>query len=202
MDKSTSLTKKVMSSTDTTNKKYLTFIFLGLSFIGILISLFFGNTPNKMNTDNGKANAIIYGYSMIIFSLVGLLLVQFAIFSENSPLAGIIDFIKNIFQNSLPTILLIFILYWIVDLNISFHKKINNNKIPQEYKIFFTSSVILTLFQLGFIVKSILEKIGINTGNINIIDKFGSTFSIVLIILNSIFVGMMQVLLKYYSTDG
>lgn len=193
--------KNIMKFNETTNKKYLTYIFFGLSFVGIVISLFFGNnTPNKKDDTNGKANAIIYGYSMIMFSIIGLLLVQFAIFNNSE--SGTIDFLKNILRKSLPTILLIVILYWIVNLNIVFHKKINSNVVPEEYRLFYTSSVILTLFQLGFIVKSMLDQIGIKMSGIDLIDKFGNTFSIILIILNSIFVGMMQILLKYYATDG
>ena len=193
--------QNIMKFNETTNKKYLTYIFFGLSFVGIIISLFFGNNkPNKNNDTNGKANAIIYGYSLIIFSIIGLLLIQFAIF--NNKRSGVVDFLKYILRNSLPTILLIVILYWIVNLNIVFHKKINSNVVPEEYRLFYTSSVILTLFQLGFIVKSMLDQIGVKMSGIDLIDKFGNTFGIILIILNSIFVGMMQIVLKYYATDG
>ena len=193
--------KNIMKFNETTNKKYLTYIFFSLSFVGIIISLFFGNSkPNKKDDTKGKANAIIYGYSLIIFSIVGLLLIQFAIFNINK--GGVIDFLKNILENSLPTILLIVILYWVVNLNIVYRKKINSNVVPEEYRLFYTSSVILTLFQLGMIVKSMLDQNGVKMSGIDLIDKFANTFSIVLIILNSIFVGMMQIVLKYYATDG
>lgn len=193
--------KNIMKFNETTNKKYLTYIFFSLSFVGIIISLFFGNSKqNKKDDTKGKANAIIYGYSLIIFSIVGLLLIQFAIFNINK--GGVIDFLKNILENSLPTILLIVILYWVVNLNIVYRKKINSNVVPEEYRLFYTSSVILTLFQLGMIVKSMLDQNGVKMSGIDLIDKFANTFSIVLIILNSIFVGMMQILLKYYATDG
>lgn len=193
--------KNIMKFNETTNKKYLTYIFFSLSFVGIIISLFFGNSKqNKKDDTKGKANAIIYGYSLIIFSIVGLLLIQFAIFNINK--GGVIDFLKNILENSLPTILLIVILYWVVNLNIVYRKKINSNVVPEEYRLFYTSSVILTLFQLGMIVKSMLDQNGVKISGIDLIDKFANTFSIVLIILNSIFVGMMQILLKYYATDG
>ena len=76
--------KNIMKFNETTNKKYLTYIFFSLSFVGIIISLFFGNSKqNKKDDTKGKANAIIYGYSLIIFSIVGLLLIQFAIFNIN-----------------------------------------------------------------------------------------------------------------------
>ena len=127
-------------------------------------------------------------------------MIQFAIFNINK--GGVIDFLKNILENSLPTILLIVILYWVVNLNIVYRKKINSNVVPEEYRLFYTSSVILTLFQLGMIVKSMLDQNGVKMSGIDLIDKFANTFSIVLIILNSIFVGMMQILLKYYATDG
>ena len=193
--------KNIMKFNETTNKKYLTYIFFSLSFVGIIISLFFGNSKqNKKDDTKGKANAIIYGYSLIIFSIVGLLLIQFAIFNINK--GGVIDFLKNILENSLPTILLIVILYWVVNLNIVYRKKINSNVVPEEYRLFYTSSVILTLFQLGMIVKSMLDQNGVKMSGIDLIDKFANTFSIVLIILNSIFVGMMQIVLKYYATDG
>ena len=193
--------KNIMKFNETTNKKYLTYIFFSLSFVGIIISLFFGNSKqNKKDDTKGKANAIIYGYSLIIFSIVGLLLIQFAIFNINK--GGVIDFLKNILENSLPTILLIVILYWVVNLNIVYRKKINSNVVPEEYRLFYTSSVILTLFQLGMIVKSMLDQNGVKISGIDLIDKFANTFSIVLIILNSIFVGMMQIVLKYYATDG
>ena len=55
---------------------------------------------------------------------------------------------------------------------------------------------------MGFIVKSMLDQIGVKMSGIDLIDKFGNTFGIILIILNSIFVGMMQIVLKYYATDG
>ena len=109
---------------------------------------------------------------MIIFSIVGLLLIQFAIFNINK--GGVIDFLKNILENSLPTILLIVILYWVVNLNIVYRKKINSNVVPEEYRLFYTSSVILTLFQLLYDIEECKNVIDIlkegNVGDLTIMQ--------------------------------
>ena len=190
----------IMNSKQTTNKHYLTYIFLGLSIVGLLISIFLGN-KNTHDENNGKANAIIYGYSMIIFSIIGLILIQFAI--NNNTTKNIFEFLKNIMTNSLPSIFLVVLLLWIVNLNVSFYKKINLGHVAEEYKLFFISSAILTFFQMGLVFQSMVQSLNIITLNKNhFINKFFNTFSIILLILNGIFVSMMQIILKYYSTDG
>ena len=114
-----------MGDIDITTGKDLSLVqllFGGLIMIGLLIkwlsSLLTGTTSPL-----GEATATIWGYSIILFSLLGLVIIQLD--SNNDP-------IKQLSEVPFSVYILSVIVLWIIILNIIYGKYINKKTVNAE----------------------------------------------------------------------
>ena len=103
---------------------YIINVMLICSIIGMCIKIFFGNMTSVDGT-YGRANSTIWGYGVVGFSVLTVMFVSYAIHNKISVIekkgaSGIIDFIKSFLTSSGPAMLTMIILFWIVDLNVSY----------------------------------------------------------------------------------
>ena len=182
-------------------------IFTLFALVGIIIKLFFGSITEDGST--GPATATIWGYGMVALSLFGLMITAFALAYKDQFKESTMTLIKNIFSSSLPVILLIAIISWIVAQNITFFKRINQGKVANEYYQFSSISTILIVVQLVLLFKFFTDEMvsskAIKAGKSQIYNLLASQMSYVmymLTVLNLALVGVVQVILQYFSTDG
>ena len=177
-------------------------IFSFLCILGILVRIIFARTANEY------ATATVYGYGFSILALLGLLVGSFAISYKDQFSQGIMGFFKVIFKNAIPVLLIISIIAMILFQNVSFYDQINKGKVADEYYQFSGVSSFLILIQTCLVINYLMDTLGgeQNTGNKGgVMTALASEMNSIIIILsvaNIGIIGVLQIILKYFSTDG
>lgn len=179
-------------------------IMFALASAGIIIKMFLNQdtsdiTNNESNNDyNGPATSTIWGYGLSAISLFTLIFISIGLANKCLDL-HLNDFLNKFLSDSIPIVCLLFILVWIIILNIVYFKRINQKRVANEYNTYSFISSILIIMQLAILYKKMSK--GIDSGIPKIENNIFGIICI-LTLLNFIFVGMMNVVLKFYSTDG
>ena len=179
-------------------------IFSFLCIVGILAKLILG----QVTTDN--ATATVYGYGFGVLSLLGLAIASFAISSKDPASRGFIGFFTVILKNALPIILTIVVVALVLAQNILFYKQINEGRVADEYKQFSGMSSFFIMVQCVLVIKYLTDillgeqkkEAGISGRLMATLASEMSSIVWILSIINIGIVGILQVILKYFSTDG
>ena len=177
-------------------------MFSGLCIIGIMIRLFIGG-------QNDYATATVWGYGFSVLALLGLLISSFAIQTKDLMKRGLSGFFTDILQNAIPIIFTICILSLILYQNIYFYENINIGKVAPQYYQFSGVSAFLIIVQVCFVIRYLSD---ILTGTITDDDNKNayymllaskmSSIIIILTVANIGIIGILQVILQFFSTDG
>ena len=176
---------------------YLINICILLAFVGIIIKIVF--TSLSMGDEQGPAFATFVGYIFTSVALFGLLLavVSYYFKVKNTPSCS------SLYPSFFQILALFIILFVIIRQSISFSKMINTYQVDPEYYKFSNYSGILIFFQLVLIYSYLqgnLNCISTTTGTLSK-PSIGTLYlSIVLFILNILTVGIMEVILRRFST--
>jgi hypothetical protein len=167
-------------------------IMIGFIIVGILIKIFF-NMSGSSNV--GDATATIWGYGIVALSLFALMFITFSLATKinDQNKGSIFNFIKLLITNSLPIVATLSILIWIITLNSVYYNKINDKKISNEYYQYSNITLFLIIAQLSVLFMSL------QSGPSQSKMKYTTYFFTV---LNLIFVGIMNIILKFFTTDG
>jgi hypothetical protein len=173
----------------------------GLLAGGIIVKIFFSN--------QGLANASIWGYGLSAVAAFLLVVISFA-FKAKITASEPKDTVGGTFGAMVPPLLLLIILIWAIILNVSNFDIINKTNLPKEYGYYsFISSFLIIVqiislfiyfnnkYGLLFISQSKKNEIKEKT---KIIES-GSVMYI-LFLFNAIILGMMQIVLEFFTTDG
>lgn len=185
---------------------YDTKAFFLFALVGIIIKLFFGNVTEDGNS--GPATSSIWGYGFMCLALFGLMVTTFGLAYRSQLSKGPFVLLKNILSSSAPIILVIGILTWLIIQNVTYFKRINQGKVPDEYNQFSSISNILIVVQLGILFKFFMDKIstdGETSSDSKMSDILASQLKYImyiLTILNLTVVGLLQVILQFFATDG
>jgi len=182
-----------------------------LAVAGMVLKVFFsGNTTP--DGSSGPASSAIWGYGLTAMSLVGILVVITSLSTREAMNMGIFDAIKTMVTSSLPLVATLVVIGWLIIINMTYRKQINSGRVATEYNQFSFFSTILLILQMAVMFKYLLEKIGINMfGNnqnstmsrmADIMASELTSITVILTLLNLIFVGMMQIVVEFFSTDG
>jgi len=190
--------------------RYDVMIFIAIAIIGALIKLFYGN-QTTISGVAGPANAVIWGYGTIVFALFGILIVTFALASQNMKNVGktesMVTYIKHIIYTSLPIFLLLGVLGWLIQIYTTSYTKINKGQMAKEFSEYSSASTLLIIFQLLVLCKYVMDEITAakftkkkETGQLKAQQLQSITY--VLTLLNLILAGMLMVIAEFLSTDG
>ena len=179
------------------------------SVIGIMIKLFFGNTTSSDGM-NGPASSAIWGYGVVALSILAIMFITFALASQMHRLTeNTFGFVKLLIQNSLPALLMFIILVWLISMNAAYFKQINEGHVASEYAQFSNISTIMIIFQLIVLFKYLKDELMIEQGGavsqVRLTEALKSqmaSITYILTIINLIFVGMMNIVIEFFSTDG
>jgi hypothetical protein len=179
------------------------------SFVGIIIKLFIGQEKSS-DGSYGPASASIWGYGLVALCVLSMIMITFTLATKNN--LGEKDnskIIKVLIVSSLPGLLLFGVLVWLIVLNSSYYKKINEGKLAVEYSQFSTMSTIMVILQLLALFKYLIDDYKINQGgpsNNESLNKASKgqmmAVSYLLTIFNLIFIGIMNIVVEFFSTDG
>lgn len=177
-------------------------IFSFLCIMGVLVRMIFAN-------QNDYATATIWGYGFSILALFGLIISSFAISTKIQLSQGISGFFNIIMTNALPIIFTLIIISLILVQNITFYDHINNGKVAPQYYQFSNVSGFLILVQVCLVIKFLMDTLKskemVDKNTSNMLLTLASELNSIILILTAAnigFVGILQVILKYFSTDG
>jgi len=198
-----------------------------ISIVGMCIKIFFGSKTSKDGT-YGPANSVIYGYGLVALSILTVIFVSYAIHDrigniENrgsmkntvnfimnkGKMTNIISFLKSFLTSSMPSIITILSLVWIITLNITHYSKINKGMVATEYYQLSTGTSFLFVIQLICLFQylklfiQLKSETDINKKNELMQTQSRIAFATYFITaLNLIISGMMTIILQFFSTDG
>ena len=176
---------------------YLINICILLAFVGIIIKMVF--TSLSMGDDQGPAFATLVGYIFTSIALFGLLMavVSYYFKVKNTPSCS------SLYPSFFQILALFIILFVIIRQSISFSKMINTYQVDPEYYKFSNYSGILIFFQLVLIYSYLQGNLNCISTTVGTLSKpsIGTLYlSIVLFVLNILTVGIMEVILRLFST--
>ena len=176
---------------------YLINICILLAFVGIIIKMVF--TSLSMGEDQGPAFATLVGYIFTSIALFGLLMavVSYYFKVKNAPSCA------SLYPSFFQILALFIILFVIIRQSISFSKMINTYQVDPEYYKFSSYSGILIFFQLVLIYSYLQGNLNCISTTVGTLSKpsIGTLYlSIVLFVLNILTVGIMEVILRLFST--
>ena len=118
-------------------------------------------------------------------------------------------FVKLLLQNSLPPLLMFIVLVWLISLNAAYFKQINEGRVASEYAQFSNISTVMIIFQLVVLFKYLKDELMIEDGGpgsqkgvAEALKSQMASITYILTIINLIFVGMMNIVIEFFSTDG
>jgi hypothetical protein len=179
-------------------------IFSFLAVMGILIRMIFAEKSKDY------ATATVYGYSCSLLALLGLLVSSVAISYKNPEAKGAIGFFRIVLKSAMPVILIAIVIGLLLYQNMYFYKQINDGLVSTEY---YTWSAMSSSFILIQIVAAIFymtdmskkENANNDVKKSSILASLASelsSFILILTVLNIGITGLLQVILKFFSTDG
>ena len=175
---------------------------LAFASVGIIIKLVFGSAQ--------PASAVIWGYGLSSMALFLLMMISLALANIEEMRAGVSKFFEAFTQYALPTLLLLILLAWLIAINVNFFDLINSKKVPEEYNFYsFLSSVVILLqtavlfmfYDQKFNITN-LQQSSLKIQNEEESATKNSTLSYIFTLINAILIGMMQIVLTFFTTDG
>lgn len=186
---------------------------IGFSIVGILIKLFFGSQTE--DGSSGPASSSIWGYGVVALAIISVLVIFISLASNitNIEKYNVFGFLKTLVQYSFPSLLTLIILIWLITLNIIYFKRINQGKVADEYYTYSTITTCIVIFQIITLFKYLndnLSKINkqitsdlLSGTESNYIPNDSMAYATYFFtFLNFIFIGIMTIVLQFFSTDG
>ena len=199
------------------------YIFYMLCFLGLIIKLFFGQYSTSDGT-NGPASSTMWGYGLIIICLVSYFLINFIKDEDRKhndapqttddsvemvmvTATKIFDFLKsfiNYKNNTMAIMFMLFVTLWAFVINTIYYKRINQGLVADDYYFYSTMSTVLISIQLIILFRHMTAIAGGNPSDDAIQNdnaKYNG-FGFLISIINLIFLGIINIILEYFSTDG
>ena len=176
---------------------YLINICALLAFVGVIIKVVFSSL--KIGDEQGPAFATLVGYVFTTVALLGLLMgvVSYYFKVMNTPSCN------SIYPSFFQIIGLIIILFIVIRQSTVFSKMINTQQVDPEFYKFSNYSSILIFIQLMLIFSYLQSNLGCINSSTTAMSSpsLGTLYlSITLFILNVLTVGIMEVILRLFST--
>ena len=168
-------------------------VFFALIFVGLFIkiALSIGTTEDG---SLGPANSLIWGYSIVLFSLIGVIILNIDIGSSTW------NEIKNIPWSMILTLIIIM---WTISLNFRYFTSINKGNVPYQYYMWSRYSTILIFAMIVIsIAQYILSSGKVASEEASKYSKQLSIYSMIIFIFNLICVCILQVILDCFTVDG
>ena len=113
-------------------------------------------------------------------------------------------FAKSVFSQSFPSLMIGILLALTIYQNIAFYSQINSEKVPQEFFQFSGVSSFLIIVQIGLVINYVVNKakgLSAQESTSFLFKQINSIVS-VLFITTIFLIGIIEIILKYFSTDG
>ena len=177
-------------------------IIVVLAGMGIVIKLFFPEKFSRLG-NTGPATSTIWGYGLTAIALSIMLFmgiyVSKNIFEKNG------NFVEMLFSNVSPIFFTLLIIMYAIFLNFQYFKRINSNRVTNEYHTYSFMSSVLTIVQIGLVTTYLFyylsntDKDGSDLNNMKI--ELSKNAVYILSVINFLFLMMINISLQFFSTD-
>tara|TARA_B100000674_G_C37853542_1_gene921178 strand:- start:262 stop:876 length:615 start_codon:yes stop_codon:yes gene_type:complete len=164
-------------------------LLVSIIFIGIFTHLFLKGQRSSYGT-HGAASALIWGYSMVVFSIICILFIN----NINSQTKNIMKIIP------LDVLLILIIMIWLISINSKYLTEINKGNVPNKFYSYSSITSIIILFQILFFLMTYVLKNNTDT-KVKEILKSVSIINYILISLTFMFVLAQQYMLGNFCVD-
>ena len=137
--------QKIMNGEVLNKSKLSSYIFTSFIWVGIITHLFFSNIYSS-HGNYGPASALVWGYTIILFSMFSLLFLQQI---SNSSVN------LDLKQLKIDNIILMVLIIWLISLNSKNYKKINSNKVPNNFYSYSWYTTLLIMIELVIFITQI-----------------------------------------------
>jgi hypothetical protein len=184
-----------------------------LLLVGICIQLFIREQPSK-NGHKGPARTALWSYGIILLSVIGLMFSSFANTTKyarymsstqttstqisSSSVYNTFGFIKDLFVHSTPMLLMTGLLVWLITLVSTHYTKINQGRVASEYSTYAFLSLVFITIQSGYMFKQMMD----TTYSLSKSLQSSNLVHYMLTLGNVMLIGIMTIILTYFSTDG
>lgn len=184
-----------------------------LAILGVLFKIFVVQ-KNDMTGNQGPATNTIWGYGLASISILCILFIIYGLYNrdiiKNKNFDNKGGFFRNIMYilgNGTLFVLLLLVFILTIVLNYVYYQKINIGIIPDSFNNFNYISnlfMIIQLIVLGPYINTIANYGQIPPKSTSDIKNIGIIKNVTYLLstLNIIFIVIMYILLRYYSTDG
>jgi len=164
-------------------------VFAALILVGLFIKLALSDVVLSDDGTTGPASSLIWGYSLVIFAMLGIIVVNV------DPGSNEWTDIKN-----LPWILLltIVLMIWVIGINIKFYTQINLKTVPDQFFMWSNYSTILLVCLIGI---SVYQYALSSSGKKDLASSL-YIYSVLIFIFNLIAVTIQQIILNCFYVDG
>jgi hypothetical protein len=172
-------------------------IFIALIFVGLFVKIALGYTFSTDDGSIGPANAVLWGYGIVVFSILGIILINVDTTSNDW------NSIKKLPWALISTVIIIL---WTISLNLKYYTVINKKNAPDQYYTWSNYSSILLIALIGLTVfQYILTSVSSDSSKLSEARGYATQLSIyayILAFFNLISVTIMQVILDCFTVDG
>lgn len=178
-------------------------IFVFFMFIGIIVKLFFASNTTA-DGSSGPATAAVWGYGVTAASIIGIMFVTFAMTRRMEKISNnSLEFVKSLFMHSMVPMLTLGILVWLISINAQFYNKINKGAVANDYYTYSGVSTFLLIIQIVMLYRYIQDELRDGSSNMKeILTSKVVSVTYLLTLGNAILLGIMTIILHYFSTDG
>jgi hypothetical protein len=146
-----------------------------------------------------------WGYGTISLGLMGMMFIQFALTHDQYARNTIQLFIELI-KTALPIFITVITALWLVMINIKYYDIISTGIVPSEYYSFISMSNLLLLLQSSlvmYIIMNTIKNADFDTGeNAGMFTRALKPITLLLSTIALIVVGLVHVVLEFFTTDG
>lgn len=185
---------------------------MGLVGIGGLLVKVFLSENTSDDGNKGPAAGSVWGYGVTAASVLTAMFVTFALVSRMSPITdkNTFSFILALLTHSIPSLLLLGVLAWLIAINAMYYKRINKGDVADEYYTYSGVSTFLVVVQAFLLFKYIVDELHVAATSNNslkhtietaLASKMASV-TYLLTLANLLLAGIMTIILEYFSTDG
>lgn len=177
---------------------------------GLLVKVFLSENTSDDGT-KGPAAGSVWGYGVTAASVLTAMFVTFALVSKMSNFEdkNTFSFVIALFTHSVPSLLLLGILAWLIAINAIYYKRINKGDVASEYYTYSNVSTLLVAVQALLLFKYMVDELKVaatsdtlkKTLEISMASKLASV-TYLLTMANIILASIMTIVLEYFTTDG
>jgi len=177
---------------------------------GLLVKVFLSESTSDDGT-KGPAAGSVWGYGVTAASVLTAMFVTFALVSRMSPMAdrNTLSFVLALLTHSIPSLLLLGVLAWLIAINTMYYKRINKGDVADEYYTYSGVSTFLVVVQAAMLFKYMTDELHVaatssslrKTIEESLASKLASV-TYVTTMVNLVLAGIMTIILEYFSTDG